>query len=132
MYSLTKHLGSEHPLRKSYRDLKRQFRTSIHSAKSGLVFNHITRPRIKTRLFGKSLETLSLTKNVHKSFTNFSINNESGSLMVDPLEISCQFNSFFSGIGNRLRGSSLEPRGMSHVMWTVVPSLFLKPTSVQE
>ncbi|KAG8333700.1 hypothetical protein J6590_105411, partial [Homalodisca vitripennis] len=35
-------------------------------------------------------------------------------------------------LGDRLKGSSLEPRGMSHVMRTVVPSLCLKPTSVQE
>lgn len=134
MYSLTKHLGSEHPLRKSYRDLKKQFRTKVHSAKSGLVLKHITRAQNKNRAVWDIIKDIQPNKK-GKSFTSHSLGSGSGPLVVDPAAVACQFNTFFSQTGERLGSGSFgvdNPQRVCHAARTVVPSLFLWPTDARE
>lgn len=131
-YSLTKNLESSHPLRRNYLDLKRQFRTGVRAAKAASVLNHMMEAQNKTKAIWNIVNDLRPLKK-RKTFTGMSLGTTENTVTNDPVEISHEFNSYFSEIGQRLGHAGLNNwHNLSSTVQNVFPTLFLRPTDARE
>lgn len=131
LYLETRHYDSDHPLRITYKNLKKSLKLLIRKSKSEAVLNKIEKSTNKNKCIWDVVNDQRKQKNNDYNTICLELNN--GETVKDPLEVADTFNNYFASIAENMtshlrhkqpiKRNYVEPR---------LHSLFLYPSTVAE